>query len=180
MSRIDEIFGLFARLGERRYGEDLSLGNHMLQSAAMARALGAQPALVAAALLHDIGHFLHEDGDAPGGGLRDMEHAALGAAWLSEAFGSQVTAPIALHVEAKRYLCAVEPGYSGRLSAASQVSLIAQGGPMGGPEAKAFAERPGAQDAVLLRRCDDAGKDAALRVDPLEAWRDLLVACLAD
>jgi gamma-butyrobetaine dioxygenase len=179
MSRIDEIFALFERLGSRSYGEDLSLGEHMLQAAAWAKRQGAPAPLIAAALLHDVGHFLHPDGESPGGAARDIEHPALGAAWLSQAFGEDVTAPIALHVEAKRYLCSVEPDYFAGLSGASRVSLAAQGGPMTGPEARAFASRPHAGDAVRLRRWDDLGKDPALELGEIGAYRDLLQSTLA-
>jgi len=175
---VDEIFGLFARFGGGHYGEDLSLERHMLQSAAQARALGAPDAVVVAALLHDIGYFLHPDSAASIVEGRNIGHEALGAAWLSQAFGSDVTAPIALHVEAKRYLCAVEPDYVDRLSDASRLSLATQGGVMRAGEAAEFARGEGAAAAILLRRCDDDGKDASTATPPLEAYRDVLTAAL--
>ncbi len=150
----------------------------MLQSAAWARAQGAPDPLVAAALLHDIGYFLEpqsEDSIAEG---RDFEHEALGAAWLSRAFGEDVTVPIALHVQAKRYLCAVEPGYYERLSDASKRSLALQGGVMGTDQAERFAQGAAFEAALFLRRCDDRGKDAAFDPAPLEHYRDLLERCL--
>jgi len=175
---IDEIFDLFARYGAGRYGEDLSLEQHMLQSAAMAEAMAAPRKLVAAALLHDVGHFLHTGGEASAYGARDFKHETLGAVWLSRGFGDEVTAPIALHVQAKRYLCAVEPGYLERLSIASRHSLGLQGGVMTPADAAAFAAAPDCAAAVLLRRCDDRGKDAGLPARTVEGYRGLLTDCL--
>jgi len=173
---IDEIFDLFARHGASGYGEDLSLERHMLQSAALAESLGAPPPVVVAALLHDIGYFLHADTGAVVHPGQDFAHEALGAAWLSRAFDPAVTAPIALHVEAKRYLCAVEPGYLDQLSEASRIGLAVQGGVMSRAEVAAFAANPAFETALLLRRCDDQGKDVSLQVRSMEQYRPLLVA----
>jgi len=173
---IAKIFQLFARHGSSGYGEDLSLEQHMLQSAALAESLGAPDPVVVAALLHDIGYFLQADTGVVVEPGQDFAHEALGAAWLSRAFGDAITAPIALHVEAKRYLCAVEPGYLGRLSEASRISLAVQGGVMSHDEAAAFEANPAFETALLLRRCDDQGKDAALPTQALERYRPLLAA----
>jgi len=175
---IDRIFDLFARFGDSGYGEDLSLGQHMLQSAALAEALGGSNSVIVAALLHDIGYFLQAEatGDADPG--RDFAHESLGAAWLSRGFDEAVTAPIALHVAAKRYLCATETGYFDLLSAASKLSLSVQGGVMNAAEAEAFSRRAGFEAALLLRRCDDQGKDAALPTQTVDAYRPRLTALL--
>jgi len=177
---LEEIRDLFARHGADHYGEGVSLEGHMVQTALLAQAEGAPPYLIAAALLHDVGHFLHPDaGTAPTEG-RDLEHEALGAAWLSRGFGRQVTAPIALHVQAKRYLCAVEPAYFDTLSDASRLSLSLQGGPMGPREVEAFALRPGAADALRLRRWDDLGKDVSRDHGGIMRFEALLAAARAD
>ena len=175
---VDEIFDLFARLGQGRYGEDVSLERHMLQAAAMAQSLGAPGALVVAALLHDIGYFLHPGAEASVAEAHNFEHEALGAAWLSRAFGDGVTQPIALHVEAKRYLCAVEPGYFDRLSDMSRHTLMNQGGIMSRGEAAAFEKVPAFEAALLLRRCDDRGKDVGTRTPSLADYRALMVEAL--
>jgi phosphonate degradation associated HDIG domain protein len=175
---VDEIFELFAGFGSGRYGEDISIGGHMLQSAMLAQSLEAPGNVVVAALLHDIGYFLHSHGEASITDGRDSEHEALGAAWLSQAFNEDVTAPIALHVQAKRYLCAVEPDYFERLSNTSRLSLAAQGGVMSEGEAAAFAKKPAFEAAVILRRCDDHGKDASMQTQNIERFRGLLTASL--
>ncbi|HUO94502.1 MAG TPA: HD domain-containing protein [Rhizomicrobium sp.] len=150
----------------------------MVQSALAAEAAGAAQSLVVAALLHDIGYFLHPEAENSIEEGRNIEHEALGAAWLSRAFGSDVTAPIALHVEAKRYLCAAEPDYFDRLSEASRLSLMTQGGPMNREEREAFRKNPAFEAALSLRRCDDLGKDPFLETPPVEHFRALLEAQL--
>jgi len=77
---------------------------------------------------------------------------------LAKSFGPRVTAPIALHVEAKRYLCAVEADYFSTLSAGSVRSLEIQGGIMNDDEVKRFESLPGFADAVSLRRWDEGAK----------------------
>ena len=85
-----------------------------------------------------------------------------------------VTDPIRLHVEAKRYLCAVDPAYRDCLSAGSKRSLLRQGGPLAPDEVVAFEALPGATGAVALRRWDDAGKVAGLAVPELAAYEPML------
>jgi predicted HD phosphohydrolase len=174
----DRIFELFARHGGECYGEEISVQDNMLQSAYLARTMGATDSLIVATLLHDIGYLLYAEGIAPKLGVGRGAHEAVGAAWLGDGFDEQVTAPIALHVDAKRYLCAVEPDYFETLSEASRLSLALQGGPMRPDETAAFARRPGFEDALLLRRCDDLGKDPAARTPDLESFRELLTASL--
>ena len=58
MTAVEAIEDLFAGPGARDYlGEPVTIGTHMLQAGALAEAAGAGAALVAAALLHDIGHL---------------------------------------------------------------------------------------------------------------------------
>jgi gamma-butyrobetaine dioxygenase len=55
---VAEVLDLFARHGAERYDEDVFQVAHAEQSAALATQAGAAPPLVAAALLHDVGHLL--------------------------------------------------------------------------------------------------------------------------
>lgn len=168
---VDEIAGLFARRGQEHYGEDITQLEHALQTAALARHAGSPPALVAAALLHDLGHLI--DG-ADDWGEGDLRHDRTGAAWLAQHFGPEVTQPVRLHVAAKRYLCAAEPGYFDRLSGASVRSLQHQGGPMSEAEAADFRRQPGYREGVALRRWDDGGKVEGLEVPDFDHYRALL------
>lgn len=173
---VDEVMALYRRFGDEHYDEALSQTQHALQCAALARAEGAGDALVAAALLHDVGHLLElaerdAQGELP---TVDRDHESVGARYLSGLFGPEVTAPIALHVRAKRYLCAVDPGYLSGLSAGSARSLALQGGPADPDEVARFEANPGFAAAVRLRHWDDGGKVDGLDVGDLEGHRPLL------
>src|SRR5262249_2488960 len=112
---IDEIEALFARHGGESYGEGVTMLQHSLQTAALALDEAADDALVVAALLHDVGHFLQPSDDSYG----YHKHDRSGGQWLARRFGPTVSEPVRLHVTAKRYLCATEADYFGKLSAAS-------------------------------------------------------------
>jgi phosphonate degradation associated HDIG domain protein len=177
---VDAIRGLFTEKGDSAYGgESVSQLEHALQTAALARRAGVGAALVTAALLHDVGHLLHDlPDDAPDRGVDDT-HEALAAGWLSRWFVPDVTEPVRLHVDAKRYLCAVEPEYLRRLSEPSLLSLRLQGGPMTADEVRAFRESPYLADAVALRRWDDEAKDPELAVPGLEFYVPTIEEALA-
>ncbi|MFE6055350.1 TauD/TfdA family dioxygenase [Kitasatospora sp. NPDC056446] len=181
---LDTIAGLFAGEGAGEYlGEEVTMAEHMLQAAAAAEAAGAPEHLVAAALLHDVGHFFDEHGHGALHGRdlmqgQDNRHSDSGADWLARWFGPEVTGPVRLHVAAKRYLCAVEPGYRERLSEASEYTLTVQGGPMGDAEAAAFAELPGAVDAVAVRRWDEQAKVAGAPTPGFDHYRPLLLSLM--
>lgn len=157
------IAALFDTLGQRSYsGEPVTQLEHALQSAALAQAEGATEALVAAALLHDLGHMVNDLGETPSERGVDDLHQFHGAHFLKPWFGPEVLEPIRLHVPAKRYLCATRAGYLEALSPDSQRSLVLQGGVYDKAEAEAFIGKPFAADAVRLRLWDDAAKVAGL------------------
>jgi phosphonate degradation associated HDIG domain protein len=178
-SPVDLIAGLFAsESGQDYLGEPVTQAAHMLQSAALAGREDAPPALAAAALLHDVGHFT---GTLSGHDLMrgtDNRHGDSGAAWLGQWFGPEVTEPVRLHVAAKRYLCATEPGYFGRLSEASVYTLSVQGGPMHGAELATFAADPHAAAAIQVRRWDDLAKDPDADVPGFSHYRAMLSALI--
>src|SRR5262249_16149613 len=121
-------------------------------------------ALVAAALLHDIGYLVGS------GGMHEQE----GSRWLARHFGREVSEPVRLHVEAKRYLCTVEPFYFRCLSNASILSLELQGGPLNALEVDSFESNPFHQEAIKVRRWDDCAKTPGMSVpDPLHYARIL-------
>jgi [1-hydroxy-2-(trimethylamino)ethyl]phosphonate dioxygenase len=172
------LVSLMANKGQNRYGlHDVTQLQHALQSALFAERAGAAPALISAALLHDIGHMVHDLGDNPAADGLDDRHEMLGHAFLVRYFGPDVTEPIRLHVAAKRYLCAIEPEYSALLSPDSVLSLRLQGGPMSPPEVAAFRTEPHAEAAVRLRRCDDAAKVKDLPTPDLAHFATYLSQC---
>jgi len=146
---IEQIVRLLQEKGHSLYGgEEVTQLEHALQCATLAYNDAASPAMVTAALLHDIGHLLHHLPDnAPDDGIDDV-HEVLADRFLKQYFGEDVCAPVRLHVAAKRYLCATNPVYLGMLSPTSQQSLALQGGPMTIQEAKAFLLDPYFEAAI--------------------------------
>jgi phosphonate degradation associated HDIG domain protein len=155
-----ELLDIFVGRATRRYGlSEINQLQHALQAATLAESDGAPPATVLASLLHDVGHMIHRLGEDPAGRGVDDVHEELGARWLAERFGPEVSEPVRLHVAAKRYLCAVESDYFGKLSPDSVRSLGLQGGPMSADEVETFRRNPLHAEAVRLRRFDEAAKD---------------------
>jgi gamma-butyrobetaine dioxygenase len=186
-SPVERIAELFAAGGADEYlGEPVTVGAHLLQAGALAEAAGAPPTLVAAALLHDVGHLrgadpLADEVELSGRELMagtDNDHGERGAAWLARWFPAAVTEPVRLHVAAKRYLCAAEPGYFTLLSPASVYTLSLQGGPMTAAEAREFEAAPYSGGAIAVRRWDDEAKDPAADVPGFARYRPLLESLL--
>lgn len=175
MTAWEAIHDIYAGRANKRYGlTSISQAQHALQGAMLAEAQGAEPALIVATLLHDVGHMIHDLGEAPADEGVDDRHEDLGADWLADWFGPEVSEPVRLHVEAKRYLCFAEPDYLARLSDDSLTSLALQGGAMNAAEAMAFLLTPWASQAVDLRRLDEAAKDPAAVTPELSHWRRMI------
>ena len=175
MTVVDEVFAFYRRRGDAAYfGEAVSMTEHGLQAAHFAELAGASVHVVAASLLHDIGHLIATVPDDIEEWTVDARHEETGARWLARRFGVELSEPVRLHVPAKRYLCAVDEDYFARLSPASVVTLKLQGGPMSAQEVSRFEAEPFHREAVLLRRSDDQGKIAGLVTRSLEDYRGLL------
>jgi phosphonate degradation associated HDIG domain protein len=176
MLTLNDIESLLQTRGHAQYsGEPVTQLQHALQSATLAEGEGADDELVTAALLHDLGHLVHEPGDGladePGDtptlrGIDDL-HQFIAIPFLRGLFPERVLGAIQGHVDAKRYLCATRPGYLEALSADSKRSLQLQGGVFDAAQAQAFIARPGAQEAVRLRLWDDLAKSADAVTPPL-------------
>ena len=163
---VDEIVDLYARKGELPAMARASrMNEHGLQAALLAEQEGQAPAMIVAALLHDIGHLLHElPEDIADQGV-DTQHESLASAWLSQYFPKEVSEPVRLHVAAKRFLCANVPGYLADLSPASVQSLELQGGQMSPAEIGSLPGRAlhggGGAAAPLGRSRQDARPENA-------------------
>ena len=107
-------------------------------------------------------------------GVDDDDHESIGAKVLAPIFGASVAQPVALHVTAKRYRCAVDPDYAATLSQTSTETLAAQGGPLDAEACSRFAAHPGCDDALRLRTWDDTGKMAEMDTPSLDDLRPLL------
>jgi phosphonate degradation associated HDIG domain protein len=156
---LPDIEKLFKAHGHIEYsGEGVTQLEHALQCAELAESEGAGDALVAAAFLHDLGHMLNLQGESPTVRGIDDQHQYFAIPFIRPLFPPEVIEPIRLHVDAKRALCALEPGYYEALSDDSKRSLELQGGIYSAPEAEAFAAKPYARDAMRVRRWDDQAK----------------------
>src|SRR3954462_2767878 len=109
LADIEQLFT--TRGGEQYSGEPVTQLEHALQCAAFAEAEDESDEMVTAALLHDLGHMLHDLGETPTMKGVDDVHQFRALPFLRGTFGVQVLDAIRLHVDAKRYLCAMRDGY---------------------------------------------------------------------
>jgi phosphonate degradation associated HDIG domain protein len=166
---------IFDRRGAESYlGEPVTMAEHMLQASWLAEQDGATEELVVAALLHDIGHYTSEFGTYSPDDTEDRHHDEAGAEVLAPFFPPVVTECVRLHVAAKRYLCATDPGYFARLSPASVHTLSLQGGPMIADEIAEFERNPFHREAVQVRIWDEGGKVPGMRTRTFADYAPML------
>ncbi|MFM1859430.1 MAG: hypothetical protein RIR28_255 [Pseudomonadota bacterium] len=164
MTSLDDLLSIYEARGDRQYaGEPVDQLAHAWQAFLLAKDAQVGPTLQLAAFFHDVGH-LFDDADVP--------HERVGAAVLAGLLGPTVAQVVALHVDAKRYLVATEPEYAALLSEDSVRSLVRQGGPMTHSETLNFRRKPGADQAIRLRRWDEAAKDGSIRTPPFQLVRE--------
>jgi gamma-butyrobetaine dioxygenase len=178
---VEELLELYEEKGGELYGEHVTQLEHGLQCAALARRDGATDELVAAALLHDVGHLVADRQSNADFALEreDDDHEALGARILAPIFGPLVAQPVSLHVMAKRWRCTIDPTYVEQLSPTSKATLRAQGGLLTVEECTRFEHHPGFEAALALRSWDDAGKTPSLDAGALRDYETTLTK-LAD
>lgn len=181
---VEQVMAMLQESGEHSYGgEAVSQLEHALQAAMLAEDLAMDEEFVVACLLHDLGHLTPEaqevfDDEAAGEEQRKREganHGAAGAHFLDELVTDRMAWLIEHHATAKRYLCAVEPGYYDRLSPVSKQTLAYQGGPMTAEEVEEIRDHPWLDDLIILRRFDDEAKIAGRPTPGLEHYRPMLV-----
>lgn len=180
---ISGIIELYRVYGAAQYGgEAVSQLEHALQCAHQAELAGASPALVAASFLHDIGHMVGE-APRPAGTGKDVriddQHQHRAQPYLAGLFPEAVLEPIRLHVDAKRYLCAVDSHYRDLLSPESKRSLELQGGVFSAADADRFIRQQHAGDAVMLRRWDDCAKTPGAAVPDLDHFASVLQSVMS-
>jgi len=177
---VDEILDAFKQRGAGRYGEEgVTQIEHALQSAQLAVRANSEDRLVAAALLHDIGHILGQE-QLPDDCRENLDdkHESKGYQFLLDHFGSAVADPVRLHVVAKRYLCTKNPNYVAKLSPTSLKSYHDQGGAMSPEEMQQFEAEPCHKEALRLRHWDDAAKDPAAITPTLDEFVPYIEASL--
>jgi phosphonate degradation associated HDIG domain protein len=175
-----DILQLYRQRGALAYeGEGVTQLQHGWQCARLARAGRATPTLTLAAWLHDLGHLVSAAAGTPTLRGIDDRHEAAGADLLRPLFGPAVATPVALHVQAKRFLAATQPRYARTLSADSVRSLALQGGPMDADECNAYVGRAYAAEAMRLRVWDDQAKVAGTAPPSQEQALEELHALMA-
>ena len=177
----DRLLDALARAGARRYGgEVVSELEHALQCAELARESAADEELQLACLLHDGGRYAIDQSlvadtlESTRVGPRARGHHELGADLLAPWVPERLAWCVRMHADAKRYLCATEPAYFGRLSPGSRLTLELQGGVMAPSDVAQFAGHRWAQDALALRRWDDQAKVLGKPTRSLDDWAPLV------
>ena len=176
---LDRISALLTMKADGQYGlAHITQRQHALQAAWLAEREGGPDSLIAACLLHDVGHMIHDLGDDPAKQGIDDLHEQRGHAFLAKWFGPEVAEPVRLHVAAKRYLCGAEANYFEQLSVDSVRSLELQGGPMTAAECAAFVALPFSAEALRLRRFDEGAKVKNLDTPPVAYFLPFVARCL--
>jgi len=160
----DEAWAALVEQRDMNDGEAVDLWEHQVQTAEGLERLGADEELIVAGLLHDLGD----------GRVAEAAHAPWAAALVRPLLGERVAWVIGAHADAKRYLCTTDTVYWDTLSPLSKQTLVAQGGLMTPEELATFSAHPYANDAVLLRQCDDGGKNPSYQVQQTERFRAML------
>ena len=175
---IEEILGAYETHGDLDYGENISMREHMLQTACLAETDGNDERNIVAALLHDYGHLVCDQPNDIFSEGNDNFHEVIGARALQNWFDEEIIGAIRLHVDAKRYLCGANPKYLGKLSDASITTLAVQGGPMNHDEMAEFREQVGYKMALTVRVYDDQGKQPIMLRPELPHYVPMLRRCL--
>ena len=173
MFSIDTIWDLYRENDPEIYfGEEVTLTDHMLQCAYVAKEAQSSDEVVLASFFHDVGHFLpNNKGNLKFG---NMQHEYMGANFLaSNGISAKICHLVANHVAAKRYLCAKRPHYFGDLSNASRQTLNYQGGPMVQKEIEVFESDMSFKDIINLRLFDECAKQPGAPKLTLDEMWDL-------
>jgi len=178
MNPIEMLFELLRREGRTHYESAVTQFEHAVQCATLAEQERASPALITASLFHDIGHLVNPGYRTATLRGRDGEHEITGAEHLATWFGDYVTLPVRLHVAARRYLTAIDPGCVATLSSGSAPSVELQCGPFSPEQARRFAGAAGAADAIRLCRWDESAKRPGAAVPGLEHFQPYVAVSL--
>ena len=174
---VDKIINNYQTKKNFYIGEKVTISDHMIQTAMLAEKNHSPKSLICACLLHDYGHFVIEDPDLLVLKSLDGKHENAGFDFLKDYFKPEVTEPIKLHVQAKRYLCRNKSYYE-LLSDPSKISLELQGGIMNDEEAQKFTSLKFYKDAIILRKYDDDGKIPNIKMKKIDDYRDLITSQL--
>ena len=172
---VEEIIFNFSNNKSLYIGEDLTMSEHMIQTAMLAEENECSDDLICSCLLHDYGHFVINDPNRLVSDDIDGRHEAIGANYLNNFFHLKIIEPILLHVDAKKYLARDEK-YFNSLSEASKISLKLQGGIMSDEEAKKFEQNKNYENAIKLRRFDEGAKRQNIKTKDIKDYKKLLIS----
>ena len=178
MNIVNQIISSYSNNKSLYIGEQVTMTEHMIQSAMLAEKNKSSSSLVCASLLHDYGHFILDSPDKLVNRKEDGKHEDIGYQYLKKYFKKNVVEPIKNHVKAKRYL-ARDQKYFQVLSEASKKSLDLQGGVMNNLEAIKFEKENFFGNSIKLRKFDEAAKSAGLKIKSIEEYKDLLISKLS-
>ena len=170
---VDQIIFNFSNNKSLYIGEDLTIAEHMIQTAMLAEKNQCSDDLICSSLLHDYGHFVIEDPKQLVTDKIDGRHEIIGANYLKKFFHNEIIEPILLHVEAKKYLSR-DKRYFDSLSEASKISLKLQGGAMSDLEVKKFEKNKNYENAIKLRKFDEGAKQKNIKLKKIEDYKKLL------
>ena len=177
MDIIEKIISNFKNNKSLYIGENVTISEHMIQTAMIAEKSKSKDFLICSCLLHDYGHFILDDPDELVRKNKDGKHEDIGYEYLKKFFKREIVEPIKHHVMAKRYL-ARDKRYYNKLSNASIVSLELQGGLLNEKEAKLFEKEEFLKEAIKVRKFDEAAKKVGLKIKDIIQYKDLLKASL--
>ena len=173
MQIVEEIIYNFENNKSLYIGENITIADHMIQSAMLAEKSKCDDDLICSCLLHDYGHFVIDDPDKLVENNKDGEHEIIGYKFLKKYFSNKVVNPIKYHVLAKRYLARDEKYYN-KLSKASKISLKLQGGVLNDKECEDFENKDYFKSSILLRKFDEASKKVGIKMKNINQYKELL------
>ena len=173
MNIIDKVISNFINNKSLYIGEKVTMTEHMIQSAMLAEKNNCSSGLICASLLHDYGHFILDDPDKLVNQKEDGKHEDVAYQYLKKYFKNNVVETIRIHVKAKRYLARNQKYYR-ILSQASKVSLHLQGGVMNEEESEKFEKEKFFDDAIKLRKFDEAAKKTGIKMKNINDYKNLL------
>ena len=173
MNIVEKIISNFINNKSLYIGEKVTMTEHMIQTAMLAEKNNCSSSLICASLLHDYGHFILDNPDKLVNQKEDGKHEDVAYRYLKKYFKKNVVEPIKIHVKAKRYLTRNQKYYR-ILSQASKVSLHLQGGVMNDEESEKFKKEKFFDDAIKLRKFDEAAKKIGIKMKNINNYKSLL------
>ena len=177
MQIIDKIISNSTNNKSLYIGEQVTMSEHMIQTAMLAEKAKCDDDLICSCLLHDYGHFILENPDELVKENLDGKHEDIGYEYLKKIFKKEITEPIKYHVLAKRYL-AKKKKYFNLLSEASKTSLRLQGGILNDKECIKFEAQECFKSSILLRKFDEAAKKTDIKMKSIHDYQNLLTSKL--